>query len=130
MKHACIHQPNGRIKTMKFKIITGIIILIIIGILIAPHFATMETVSGAVITDKERVNTRDNSKYLIWAEIRTETGVRTETFENTDSALAWKWNSSDLHGQIKVGETCDFKVNGFRVGFLSWYRNILSANCA
>ena len=114
---------------MKLRIIIGAIILAIIGILITPHFATMKTVSGAVITKTERVNTRDDSKYLVWTEVKTKTGVKAETFENTDSILGWKWNSSDLHGQMKDGATCDLKVNGFRVGFLSWYRNILSTDC-
>ena len=115
---------------MKSGIIIGAIVLSIIGILIGTHFTTMKTVSGAVITDKERINTRDSSKYLVWAEIKTGTGTEIETFENTDSGLTWKWNSSDLHGHMKIGATCDLKVNGFRIRFMSLYRNILSADCA
>ena len=89
------------------------------------HFATMETVPGLIIQDKERIVTgsgdQQESKYLIFTDA--------ETFENTDSLLAMKFNSSDLYGSIKEGATCDFTVTGWRVPLLSWYRNILSASC-
>lgn len=89
------------------------------------HFATMTTVSGLVIQDKERVVTGtgadQTSKYLIFTD--------QETFENVDSWLALKFNSSDVYGSIVEGSTCEFTVTGFRVPFLSWYRNILTVTC-
>jgi hypothetical protein len=90
------------------------------------HFATMTTVSNLVVQDKERIVTgagdQQQSKYLIFTD--------KETFENVDSWLALKFNSSDVYGSITKGATCDFRVTGWRVPFLSWYRNILDANCA
>lgn len=90
------------------------------------HFATKTTVSEVVIQDKERIVTgsgpAQESKYLIFTD--------TETFENTDSWLALKFNSSDVYGAIPVGAKCSFTVTGFRIPFLSWYRNILDANCS
>ncbi len=85
------------------------------------HFTTMETVSGVVITEKERVATRDGARFMVW--------TADETFENTDSWLSWKFNSADVYGKLPVGATCNLDVNGWRVPFLSWNRNILSANC-
>ena len=90
------------------------------------HFNTQEYVRDVVVTDKERVITSDSkgntdSKYLIFTD--------REVFENTDSLLAFKFNSSDVYGSIKEGQTCTFKVVGFRVPFLSMYRNILEAKC-
>ncbi len=89
------------------------------------HFATMTTVSGLIIQDKERVVTGtgadQTSKYLIFTD--------QETFENVDSWLALKFNSSDVYGSIIEGSTCEFTVTGFRVPLLSWYRNILTATC-
>lgn len=90
------------------------------------HFATMETVPGLIIQDKERIVTGSGdqqvSKYLIFTD--------QETFENVDSWLALKFNSSDVYGSIIEGAKCEFVVTGFRVPLLSWYRNILSATCS
>jgi len=90
------------------------------------HFATMTMVSEVVIQDKERVVTgsgaTQESKYLIFTD--------TETFENIDSWLALKFNSSDVYGAIPVGAKCAFTVTGFRIPFFSMYRNILDANCS
>ena len=96
---------------------------ILIGALI--HFNTMDEVRGVVVTEKERITTGSgeniSSKYLIFTD--------GEVFENTDSLFALKWNSSDIYGRIKVGQTCDFTVTGWRLPFLSSYRNILTASC-
>ena len=101
------------------------LLLLVIPAKIWIHFATMDTVSGVVVQDKERIVTgtgaAQESKYLIFTD--------RETFENTDSWLAMKFNSSDLYGSIKEGSTCDLSVTGLRVPILSWYRNILSATC-
>ena len=74
------------------------------------------------VTDKERVVTTNGesvtSKYLVFTE--------TETFENTDSLAYFKWDSSDVQGQLKVGKTYRVKVYGWRIPFLSVYRNIVS----
>lgn len=89
------------------------------------HFMTMTQVNQLVIQDKERVVTgvgsAQESKYLIFTDA--------ETFENTDSLLALKFNSSDVYGAIQIGTTCSFTVTGFRIPFFSMYRNILSADC-
>lgn len=73
------------------------------------------------VEDKERIvnNTSEgtSSKYLIF----TDKGV----FENTDTLFYWKWDSSDLYGQIQEGKTYNAKVYGLRVGFFSLYKNIV-----
>lgn len=71
------------------------------------------------VKDKERIVDRDGegSRYLIWSE--------DETFENVDSLIKGKFNSSDLYGRLEEGKTYDCKVYGWRNGFFSWYRNII-----
>lgn len=105
-------------------IVTALVILLL-PIKIWIHFSTLETVS-VLIQDKERITTGSGqtaeSKYLVFTD--------TETFENTDSWLALKFNSSDVYGYIQEGQTCDFQVTGFRIPFFSSYRNILSASCS
>jgi hypothetical protein len=92
-------------------------------------YSTMTTdyVVGTTVTHKERIVERSSdgstsSKYLIFTDI--------ETFENTDSLWHLKFRSSDLYGRIQVGQTCNFKVYGLRIGYLSTYRNIIDADCA
>ena len=83
-------------------------------------YFTEETVE-ILVTDKERIveNSEDRvtSKYLVFSEA--------EVFENTDSFLFFKWNSSDLQGQLTPGHMYRVRVYGFRVPFLSMYRNII-----
>lgn len=77
----------------------------------------------ATITDKERDNDKDNNRYLIYTEL--EDGS-TLVMENTDSFIRLKFNSSDLYGDLKVGETYEFRVVGYRFPLLSMYENIIS----
>jgi len=59
-----------------------------------------------------------SSKYLVF--------TNNEVFENTDSWLYLKFSSSDLYSKLKEGQTYKVKVAGWRIPFLSWYRNIIS----
>lgn len=103
--------------------IFAVLFLVAVVLAISPiiHFSTMETVYEHTVTEKERIVGKESSKYLIFTD--------KEVFENTDSLLAFKYNSSDFYGRIQVGQVCSFKVTGFRIPFLSSYRNILSYNC-
>lgn len=74
------------------------------------------------VTDKERIvetnsDGKTKSKYLIFTDH--------ETFENTDTILFGKFNSSDLYGSIEIGKTYEMTVVGWRVPFLSMYRNVI-----
>lgn len=69
------------------------------------------------VQEKERVVTSDSSKYLVFTE--------NEVFENVDSLMKFKFNSSDVYGDLKVGESYTYEVCGWRIPFLSWYRNII-----
>ena len=56
-------------------------------------------------------------KYLVFTE--------NEVFENTDSYLFLKFNSSDLENKLTPGKEYRAKVAGWRIPFLSMYRNII-----
>lgn len=112
------------------KIVGGVVAAIaVIGLFSLPaikHNTTQELVRNVTVTGKERITETDgegraSSKYLIFTD--------RETFENTDSFWGWKFNSSDVYGKIEKGYVCDFRVVGWRVQFLSAYRNILQASC-
>lgn len=70
------------------------------------------------VTDKESVNSGKSHEYRIY----TNQG----TFVNADSLYHGKWNSADIQGKIVAGRTYRIKVCGWRFGFLSWFRNILT----
>ena len=103
------------------KVFAGSIFVVVIlggiALLLAP-FVTSETVTIKVV-DKERIVGRDgeSSKYLVFTE--------TEVFENTDCLVLGKFNSSDVYGQIEIGETYRVQVYGWRIPLLSMYRNIV-----
>lgn len=115
----------------KGSIITWIIILIISmivlsSLIVSPLIAynTDENIQFT-IKNKERVTTGSGqniqSKYLIY----TDNGV----YENTDTVWYWKWNSADVYNDIEIGKQCNARVYGFRIPFLSWFKNIISINC-
>lgn len=74
-----------------------------------------------VIKDKiTKRNHEGDDKYLIY----TNKG----TFEDTDTLLNMKFNSSDVYGQLEKGKTYTCTVNGFRVPLFSSYKNILKCH--
>lgn len=101
------------------------IILVGVGTVITNFIGNYYKEESIVITvkDKERVANRDGdgAKYLIWSEDG-------ETFENVDSLFKGKFNSSDLYGQLERGKKYKCKVYGFRSGFWSMYRNLISCS--
>lgn len=76
-----------------------------------------DTVVTATVEKKESVSSKDSHTYLFF----TDKGV----FENDDNLLRGKWNSSDFYNEIKEGKTYKFTLIGWRVPFLSWYKNII-----
>lgn len=105
-------------------VMAGAGFLAVVAIPYGLHNATLEQ-TQIVVTGKERITERSgdsiSSKYLVFTD--------SETFENTDTIWGWKWNSSDIYGKLEKGQICNVTVTGFRVPFLSWYRNIITANC-
>lgn len=83
-----------------------------------------ETVT-MLITGRERVATEDGSYYLIFTEDPNDP-TRIEVFTNQDIMVMGKFNSSDFQALMQEDKVCTFEVGGFRIPFLSSYRNILS----
>lgn len=104
------------------------IALVVIAVIAIPVISFSNDHAYTVtITDKERVTTQvaegqTDSKYLIYGE--DENG-KTYVFEDTDTLFRWKFNSSDVFGVLKEGETYELTVIGFRVHIFNWYENII-----
>jgi hypothetical protein len=101
--------------------------LTIIGLLIAlfivscSGYRSSKTSVTATVTSKEvKRKDKDSDRYLIF----TKEG---ETFEITDTAVFWRYNSSDVYGSIEPNHKYKLTVAGWRMQWFSSYRNILSA---
>ena len=96
-----------------------LIILVVAAVLFgypAAYYMSSEDIT-ITVTKSERVTKGDNSKYLVYTDA--------ETFENTDSYLSWKFDSSDVHGHLKDGQSYNVTVRGWRWKMFSSYRNIV-----
>lgn len=107
-----------------FKLVAVLIGLVIVGGVV---FTIVEHQNIKTVTFKVQDKTvkvgRDSdgntsSEYLIF----TNKGV----YKDTDSFWFFKFRSSDLYGDLRVGHTYTCKVYGYRIGFTSSYPNIIS----
>ncbi len=101
-----------------------IVLICLLGGLVTNIIETYnDTTYTITITDKERVNDGETSKYLIFGK---DPNGETMVFENTDTLMRGKFNSSTIYGNLEIGKTYEITVIGFRVPILSWYQNIIS----
>lgn len=97
------------------------VVVILTMLAISPMYAYLTRAEITCNVDsKERVVKSESSKYLIFCD--------EEVLENTDSLWYWKWNSSDIYRDLKEGQKFNLRVYGWRVPFLSMYRNIIKIN--
>lgn len=82
-------------------------------------YGTVEEMQVAIL-DKERIcdKSGQNCDYMVFTD--------KETFKNVDSIWHLKFRSSDIYGALQEGEKYQVVVQGFRIPFLSQYRNVLS----
>lgn len=103
---------------MTFRIALGVLLMIVLGILLYPVFYLSSADTQKItVTDKERIAQREGGKFLVYTE--------DEVFENVDSWLFWKFNSSDVQNKLSVDSTYKVRTAGWRVPFLSMHRNII-----
>lgn len=99
-------------------ILVVILVSVVGGIVFNINWYNSQEVITITVENKDIKAGDKSSKYLVWTK-------ENEVFENTDSFLFGKFNSSDLYGQIEVGKTYKILVAGFRIPFWSMYRNII-----
>lgn len=113
-------------KKAMFGMIVFMIVFIMLGIVISIPFNFNDHEYMVIVTDKERIvkgsGDSTDSKYLIFAD---DVNGESRVFENTDTLLRLKWNSSNIQGQLKVGHTYKITVVGYRLSFMSMYENII-----
>lgn len=100
-----------------------IISLIIYGAIIAATpfyylaYVNSERTVTATVSEKTVKRSSNRDKYLVFTD--------QEIFEVVDSWFYLDWRASDRYADIPVNTTCDFRVAGWRWGWMSWYPNIL-----
>ena len=100
-----------------------ILVIVIVAIVLFSWVTNFNDTEYVVtVTEKERVIDGDCSRYLVFTEDEQGEVI---VFENTDNILRGKFDSSNMQGEIKEGETYVFTVVGYRVPFLSMYQNII-----
>lgn len=109
-----------------FRMIMIMIIFIMLGVVISIPFNFNDHEYTVIVTDKERIvkgsGESTDSKYLVFVD---DVNGESRVFENTDTLLRLKWNSSNIQGKLKVGHTYKITVVGFRMSFMSMYENII-----
>ena len=98
----------------------AVIILFFVGRTFSKAFYTRHIVIE--VTDKAV----KNNKYMVYGKT-VDPEHLAKSYEITDSALARRYDSSDMYGEIEIGKTYEFIVGGNRVPFMSWYPDIYSA---
>ena len=118
-----MYRKTRKMVSFSFILIIILAALIVIGSIIAGVSLYTHTSEYTItITDKERVYQSEESKYLVFGEDANGSSL---VFENTDSLFYGKWNSSNIQGQLKEGNTYTIKVYGYRIPILSMYENII-----
>ena len=111
-------------KTFFVAIMVSVILVLSIGY--EAIFSFNDTEYTITVTDKERIyegsGDTSSSKYLVFGDDENGNSL---VFENTDCFIRGKWNSSNIQGQLKEGNTYKVTVVGYRVSFFSMYQNII-----
>ena len=110
-----------RSRKSKVIAIVTVILVILITIPMSSNYYSEKSYK-ITVTGKEVKNSIDDSKYLIFA--KTENG-ETKTFSIEDNVIKWRWNSSDVYGDVEIGKTYEIKVIGWRIPIISSYENIM-----
>lgn len=103
-------------------------LLLVMLVVVGAAYCVAYAGSGVEITGTvtKTVVDRGNTYFVI----QPDDGGPTEIFENEDCWYLGKMNSGDFLMNIQVGQRYTFRVAGWRIPWLSWYRNIISYRAA
>ncbi|OHX65060.1 DUF1523 family protein [Flammeovirga pacifica] len=115
---------------MKKALYIGIaVVVFIIFIWVFPKVNRRTITATVTKTERSFGNIDDNKskdrigKYLIYT---LDSNGKSHVFENIDTWVWFKLNSSDIYAKIQQDKTYDFSVVGFRFPIFSMYPNIIS----
>lgn len=93
------------------------IFLVLSPVWFIPLYRHSEQTVVITVVSKERIAEKNSGKYLVY--------TKGEVFEVTDTVSYWRFDSSELYGELGEGKSYRCKISGWRVPFFSWYRNII-----
>jgi len=108
---------------MDRSIVIGILVFVFIILLMCVgmnliRYNSIESFEGNV----EKTIIQNGETYFV---IKNVSENKSEVFQNNDVILFGKMNSADFLMNIEEGNTYTFQVMGWRIPFLSMYKNIL-----
>lgn len=122
----------ARYNSLRTASLVGVLLLGSCGVCVAPHLDRNSY--NVKITGTERVLEGGKSvidKYLLFTEIEGTNQER--VFENADSLLEWKFDSSDLQaratGAQRNNRMCRVDTYGWRIPIISAYENVVDIEC-
>jgi len=103
------------------KIGCGCLVIVLIGLVILSvlYLVSHQSITGTL---EKTVVDRGNTYFVFRQDGHTET----EILENEDKWVFLKFNSGNILMNLEPGKQYIFWVAGWRVPFLSWYRNIIT----
>lgn len=117
-------KRRKRNRVISMLVVISVMFLFVIGY--NAIFSFNDTEYTITVTDKERIyegsGDTSSSKYLVFGDDEDGNSL---VFENTDCLIRGKWNSSNIQGQLKEGNTYKVTVVGYRISFFSMYQNII-----
>lgn len=119
-------KMRKRMRLHKILMVVFFVVILGLGVISSVVFSFNDTDYTITVTDKERIyegsGNTSSSKYLVFGDDENGNSL---VFENTDCFIRGKWNSSNIQGQLKEGNTYKVTVVGYRVPFFSMYQNII-----
>jgi FlaG/FlaF family flagellin (archaellin) len=121
-------NQDPRIKIKRRRKIKAIItLMVLLAIVIGagalggfPHLSRHEY--EVTVTDKQIKRTNNHDTYMVFTQ---DVNGRPIVFENTDSTIEFKFNSSDVYAQLVQGKKYKVKAYGWRIPLMSRYENIV-----
>ena len=116
-------NKKGDIETITYGIFIVIIVSFLLFMIVYKLLYAFTTGNESIVIDDKWEKVKgDNAKYLV-------SSLNGQVFEISDSLFKWRWDSSNLYATIKPGQVCQIETQGWRFGFLSDYKNIMTAEC-
>lgn len=106
-----------------FILCSPILVPVLTAIIYVPCYRASLKKAEFTVASRERVTSGSGegsrSYYLVWSK-------EGEVFCVTDSWSFLRFDSSDRYGKLQEGSHVIAQVAGWRVPFLSWYRNVVT----
>lgn len=103
---------------------TIILVLILLIATFVPQRLAVDNAVSGVVVEKYILQYPDVDYYHVV--VMLDNGA-SEDFENTDAIWWLKGNSRSLQANLIIGQHYTFTATGWRVQWLSWFRNIVIA---